>query len=107
MAAKYDKIADRIDYTPSGATPAGTVVVLGGIVGVALEPIAAGQLGALAVNGQFEIDLATGATFTAGDVVRVTASEAALVGDFFGYAVENSGSGVVKALLVQSSPDET
>jgi predicted RecA/RadA family phage recombinase len=104
MSAKYDKIADRINHTPSGAVASGEVVAVGGLIGVALEPIAANALGTLAIVGQFELDLATGKTFAAGDSVYVASSEATDSGTFFGYAVAASASGVVKAVLVQSPP---
>jgi predicted RecA/RadA family phage recombinase len=104
MSAKFDKIADRIDYTPSGNVVSGQVVAVGGLVGVATEPIAATKLGALAIVGQFELDLATGKTFSAGDPVYVASSEATDSGTFFGYAVAASASGKVKAVLVQAPP---
>jgi predicted RecA/RadA family phage recombinase len=106
MSAKFDKIADRIDHTPSGAVASGAVVAVGGLIGVALEPIAANALGTLAIAGQFELDLATGKTFSRGDAVYVASSEATDSGTFFGYAVAASASGVVKAVLVQSPPAE-
>ena len=107
MSAKFEKIADRIDHTPSGNVAAGDVVVVGGLVGVATEPIAANTLGALAVEGQFELDLASGKTFTAGAAVYVESSEATDSGTFFGWAVASSASGKVKAKLVQSLPSES
>jgi predicted RecA/RadA family phage recombinase len=109
MSAKFDKIADRIDYTPGSDVASGAVVVVGGIVGVALEPIASGDLGALAVEGQFELDLATGKTFSAGDAVYVASSEATDSGTFFGWAVADSDAtaGTVKAKLIQSIPSES
>jgi predicted RecA/RadA family phage recombinase len=106
MSAKFDKIADRINHTPSGAVASGAVVAVGGLIGVALEPIAASAVGTLAIVGQFELDLATGKTFAAGDPVYVASSEATDSGTFFGYAVAASASGVVKAVLVQSPPAE-
>jgi len=108
MSAKYDKIADRINYTPSGAVAAGDIVTVGGLIGVALEPIAANALGTLAIQGQFEIDLASGQTFARGAAVYINASSEAhaSAGSFFGWAAEASGSGVVKAVLVQSVADD-
>ena len=105
MSANYISIADRIDHTPSGNVAVGAVVVVGGLVGVATEAIAANELGALAVAGLFELDLASGKTFSAGDAVYVDASEATDSGTFFGYAIAASGSGVVKAKLIQSPPE--
>lgn len=49
-----------IDYTPGSAVSAGDVVVLGDHIGVALNDIAAGVKGALAVRGVFEFPKTAG-----------------------------------------------
>ena len=49
---RYD--GDVVEYTPSSAVTAGTVVVQGTLVGVALQDIAANALGALSVEGVFD-----------------------------------------------------
>lgn len=59
--ADYYQDGDVIDYTPSAAVAAGAVVVLNDLVTVALRPIAANQLGAVAVEGVFSMPKATGA----------------------------------------------
>ncbi len=108
MSAKYDKIADRIDHTPAADVASGDIVSVGGLIGVATAPITATKLGSLAIVGQFEIDLATGKTFSEGDAVYFDASsEATDSGTFFGYAVEDSDAtaDTVKAVLVQSAPE--
>ncbi len=46
---------DAIDYTPVAAVDAGAVVVVKRIVGVTRQPIAAGALGSLAVEGVFDM----------------------------------------------------
>ena len=50
-----------IDYTPTSNVAAGDVVVQGDLVGVARKPIPANTLGALAVEGVFDVAKATGA----------------------------------------------
>lgn len=40
-----------MEYTPVGAVPAGDVVILGDIVGIAVRPIEAGRLGTLVIHG--------------------------------------------------------
>jgi predicted RecA/RadA family phage recombinase len=50
-----------VDYTPSSAVVAGQVVVQNDLVGVAPRPIAAATLGALAIEGVFDVVKATGA----------------------------------------------
>lgn len=50
----------RVDYTPSSAVAAGTVVVQNKLVGFADRPLPANQLGSLAVYGIFKMPKATG-----------------------------------------------
>lgn len=51
-----------IDYTPGAAVAAGDVVVQGDLIGIAKRPVAANELGALAVEGVFDVPKATGAS---------------------------------------------
>ena len=60
MTAVYVQDGDSIDYAPSADVAAGAVVVQGDLIGIAKRPIAANQLGALAVSGVFDITKATG-----------------------------------------------
>ena len=70
MKARYIQRGESIDHTPEEDVAAGDIVKLGGLVGVAKLDIKAGELGALAVVGVYE--LATGATAVAvGDLVSV------------------------------------
>lgn len=50
----------QIDYTPSADVAAGAVVVLNDLIGITKQPIAANQLGALAVDGVFDVPKASG-----------------------------------------------
>ncbi len=50
-----------IDYTPAAAVTAGDVVVLGGIVGIAPNDIAANAKGALEIEGVFKVPKTTAA----------------------------------------------
>lgn len=50
-----------IDYTPAAAVTAGDVVVLGGIVGVAANDIAANAKGSLEIEGVFKVPKTTAA----------------------------------------------
>jgi predicted RecA/RadA family phage recombinase len=67
-----------IDYTPGANVAAGDVVVQGELVGIAKTPIAANALGALAVDGVFDLPKATGggSAITAGAVVYWDAGNA-------------------------------
>ena len=57
--AVFVQEGDAVDYTPATAVAAGDVVVQGSLVGVAKQPIAANQAGALAVVGVFDFPKAT------------------------------------------------
>ena len=59
--AVYVQDDDVVDYTPSSAVAAGQVVVQNSLVGVANKPIAANTLGALAIEGVFDVVKVTGA----------------------------------------------
>jgi predicted RecA/RadA family phage recombinase len=58
-----------IDHTPVGALASGDVVVQGDLVGVTLRPIAAGELGSLAVDGVFDFTKNTGVAYTIGTIL--------------------------------------
>jgi len=56
MEAKFVQRGDSVDYTPTeGDVQAGQVVVEGELIGIAKLDIKAGQRGALAVTGVFEV----------------------------------------------------
>ncbi|MEX2171725.1 MAG: DUF2190 family protein [Pirellulales bacterium] len=58
-----------IDYTPGSDIAAGDVVVQGDLVGVTKRPIAANELGALAVDGVFDFAKNTGVAYTVGQIL--------------------------------------
>lgn len=68
--ASYVQDGDLLDHTPASAVAAGDVVVIGSLVGVAPRAIAAGALGAVAVEGVFEMPCATGATGAQGSAIN-------------------------------------
>jgi len=105
MSAKYNSRGDTIDHTPSSPVTVGAIVQVGGLNGLATEPIAANTLGALVVEGVIEVNIKDAETFSDGDAVYVDSSEATDSGRFLGYAVGASGSGVVRVKLVQSAPE--
>jgi predicted RecA/RadA family phage recombinase len=59
--AEFKQDGDKWDYTPGSAVAVGAVVVLNDTIAVADRPIAANTLGAVAVEGVFELPKATGA----------------------------------------------
>ena len=70
MKARYVQRGESIDYTPTADVAAGDVVKLGNLVGVAKLDIRAGELGALALCGVYEI-ATNGSAIEAGAVVHV------------------------------------
>lgn len=55
MQAVYVQEGASIDYTPGSAVSAGNVVIQNDLVGIAILDIAANELGALAVQGVFDV----------------------------------------------------
>jgi predicted RecA/RadA family phage recombinase len=53
--AKFRKAGDTIDYKPGTATPAGTIVRVGGVFGLALWDIAANEASTLKVLQRGEV----------------------------------------------------
>lgn len=77
-SAKFRKSGDTLDYTPSTAIAAGSLVVVGSLVGLALWPIASGETGTLKTLHSGEVievttDEAIGQT-TAGTLIYVTSA---------------------------------
>ena len=66
MDARYVQRGDAIDHTPEADVAAGDVVVIGKLAGIAKLDIKAGELGALALAGVYEVAKAEGAAFAAG-----------------------------------------
>ncbi len=70
MDARYVQRGDAIDYTPTADVAAGDVVVLSNkLVGVAKLDIKAGELGALALTGVYEMAKTTDVGFGVGSEV--------------------------------------
>jgi len=91
---------EMIEYTPSTDVAAGTVVVQGNLVGIALEPIKANTKGALAVTGVFDVAKASTTTFSAGALVywddnnnRAVTTDESGSNKLMGKAVADAASG--------------
>ena len=67
--ATFIQSGASIDYTPGSAVLAGAVVVQVNLVGVACRPIAANELGSLAVEGIFSFVKTAGLQINVGDLV--------------------------------------
>lgn len=97
MATFYQD-GKSIDYTPVGAVSAGDVVPLDSCIGIAKLDIAAGALGALAVEGVFQVDQADGETWSQGDAVYYDSTAEEFTSDDTGnqYAGFATADGYVK-----------
>ena len=112
MATSYVGPGATVDYTAGSAISSGDVVVMGvasttdgSTVGVALTDIANGDVGAVAIEGVFDLTKVTGAVIAQGSVVNWDDSASAVddhlstaaSGDVegFGIAMEAAGSGVL------------
>jgi len=113
--AKFRHEGRRIDYTPVSAVSAGDVIVVGSLVGVAVRDIAAGEKGALAIEGVFEFDKTAGSggeAFTAGQLVYWNATSGEpdsnnLGSNQLGYVVEAAAldATIVRVKLVPGAAD--
>ncbi|MDR1922803.1 MAG: DUF2190 family protein [Planctomycetaceae bacterium] len=61
MKARYQQTGEVISYTPTENTEAGTVVIVGDIVGITRLDIPANESGTISLVGIYEIEKATGA----------------------------------------------
>lgn len=124
MQAIFVQDAESVDYTPGSNVAAGQVVVQGSLVGIAKRPITAGDLGALAVQGIYDVVQAA-VTFAFGQAVywdadgdpvggvggTGAAAESATGNTFMGYALAATlnTDETVRVVLrsVESSPAES
>ena len=67
--ATYIQEGHYIDHTPVSALASGDVVVQGDLVGVTVRPLAAGEVGSIAVDGVFDFTKNTGVAFTVGTIL--------------------------------------
>ena len=68
--ASFVQDGDILNHTPASAVAAGDVVVVGSLVAVAPRAISANTLGALAVEGVYEMPCASGATGAQGSAIN-------------------------------------
>lgn len=61
MIATLVQRGDSVEFVPAADVAAGDVVVIGELVGIAQGPVKAGETGAMAVTGVYELPKATGA----------------------------------------------
>jgi predicted RecA/RadA family phage recombinase len=105
MLARYVQKGDSIDYRPTNAVAAGSVIVIADLVGIARLDIEANTLGSLAVVGVFDVVKAAG-QIPSGSTVYwdAEAQKATLVSGsnhYLGKAIAESANGdeTVRVLL--------
>ena len=78
--AEYARQGDSIEWTATAKLNAGAPVLMGRILGVALENIANGSVGTVAIEGVFTVAKATGSAMTVGTPVHWDVSTKKLTG---------------------------
>ena len=102
MKARYVQRGESIDYIPEADVAAGDIIKIGNLVGVAKLDIKAGELGALALTGVYEVAKSSGVAFAAGMEVGWSAADRK--------AVAAGASGTVKighAVALTGASDAT
>lgn len=75
MTTKFKQPGDVLDYTNAGsAIAAGTPIVMGNIIGVALVDIATGETGSVGICGVYTLPKVTGSAWTIGSKLLWDAS---------------------------------
>jgi len=100
--AVYRHYGNQIDYTPVADVAAGDVIDLGTFVGIAQRAIPANTLGALAVEGVFEVNKFTGEAIAYGAPVYWDAGTTTATGTI-GYSEARMGVCVLAALAGDST----
>ena len=90
-----------VDYTPGADVAAGTVVVIGDLVGITKRDIAAGVLGSIAVEGVFDLIKDSAVAITAGakvywDAVNSLTVATATGNKLIGKAIADAGVGTTE-----------
>lgn len=97
--ATFVQDGNAIDYSPPDAdVAAGTVVVLGDLIGITRTPIKARTLGSLAVSGVFEFNKQAGLALEAGAIAFWNNTTKVAVAIDGGGANKRIGKVVVEAL---------
>ncbi len=103
MATNYVQAGEVIDYTAGADISSGAVVVVGNLVGVAVNDIANGETGPVSIDGVWSLPKVSAAVIGAGETVNWDVSSGAFddnqataaSGDLTGgcVAVEPAGNG--------------
>ena len=77
MATNYDSEGKVVQYTAGANISAGDVVVMGEIIGVALNDIANGDTGSVAIEGVFTVPKVSAAVIAVGESLTYDVSASA------------------------------
>jgi predicted RecA/RadA family phage recombinase len=103
MKARYIHEGQAIDYIPTEDTPAGTVVVVGSLVGITKLDISAGELGVIHTRGVYDIEKATEAVEIGDEIywsdTTKNVTTTATSNTFIGVAVAAAASADTSALV--------
>lgn len=99
MTTKFVQPGDVIDYTAGANIVSGQVVLIGARIGVALQDIANGKVGSMAMTGVFTINKLSTDVVAAGALLYWDNSNSRLTvtssgNTLAGFAVAAAGSGV-------------
>ena len=77
MAKNFVQDGLTIEFTAAAAVASGDVVVIGSLIGVALDAVANGEIGVASIEGVFELPKTTGTANTVGELIDfdITAAE--------------------------------
>ena len=93
MQAKYVQRGEHVDFRPDRDVPAGQIVIIGKLVGVAKLSIPANTLGSLALSGVYDVLKPARCAFSTGSSVYWDPARGSAVTtgeNFLGLAVQTS-----------------
>jgi len=106
MATNYIADGQTVDYTSGATIAAGDLVVVGGLVGVAIDDMVSGDVGVVRIAGVVEVDKQASLVVAQGDLLYCdatsgeldkTAASQTLAGTAF--SAEIAGTSTVKVIL--------
>ncbi len=97
MTTKFVQHGEVIDYQPPADVHSNDVIAVGSLVGVAAADIPANQIGALIIEGVFDLPKVAGAAITVGQKLNWIAASA-------GFGAAAAGAGGVTGAAVAVAP---
>ena len=94
MATTYYQNGDVLDIVAAAAISSGDVVVSGDVIGIAVNDIANGDTGGIAVEGVFQVTKVAGEAWVVGDKIGYDVSATAFDKTFTGATGDVTNCGV-------------